>query len=362
MPKFTYLKDQSGNIIKFGPYNTMDEALKASQDYYQKNLKGTGSSWSDSSETDDKYPSSKSISSGTVSDSGTTSTTPTQTTTTNRTPGITSTNPNDYLIDEFGNITLKSTGQHVTENDAKELGLFNNISAIPKATVNYTGEGATGLQPGQPIKPEGIDQTDWNSVPVGMQTVLSAVNDFIKAQMEAGKKVPVVLTPDVLSSLWTEAQNDPVIQKYYGDLLRVGDSDFKNTISNLQQDYATLTSQYQRQFTQEDKDLADAEAAAGRVYSGFRKQAEDKLNAQQSDIIESTNKTAQRAAREAASAYEKRFGTSALQNAGIPTIAGSTYTPYGNIAGTLAQEKLADIEKKYQSLQKDKLLKMGATQ
>ena len=53
-----------------------------------------------------------------------------------------------YLIDSYGNVTNKSSGQYIDQSTFQKLGL--NASLIPKTTTVYTGSGAVQLTTAQP--------------------------------------------------------------------------------------------------------------------------------------------------------------------------------------------------------------------
>ncbi len=224
-------------------------------------------------------------------------------------------------------------------------------------------EPPSGWQASNTPSGSGISPEDWAKLSGGQQAALSSIWDFLKTQYEQNKQVPVELTGEQLDRLFEEAKADPVIQRYYGDQLKMGEADFRFAITQMQGGAEQERREREQKFLAEKKQLSEQEAEAGREYSGFRKQAQDKLALGQQGIIESSQRQLQRNLQTISSEFERKYGSEELSKLGGATIpgAGASYTPYGGIAGELPGMKTASIEDKYQSLIKDSLLRRGAT-
>ena len=180
------------------------------------------------------------------------------------------------------------------------------------------------------------------AIPAELQTPLAIFADVQQKNFESGK-VDLDIGAEMFNKALENAKSDPAIVAKYGDELNVAQEDLKRSIDVLKGEYTQETASQQRQFKQQDKDLAEAEAAAGRAMSGFRRQAEDRLKAEQGDIITSTRRALKQNVERLGSGYEQRFGTPALQKVGAPTVEDTSYTPYGNIKGTYDTSKEADV-------------------
>ena len=201
----------------------------------------------------------------------------------------------------------------------------------------------------------GISEEQYKNLTPGEQTAVLAIGDVLTKQIEAGKQIPVNLTPEDLSKLWSEAESDPVISQYYGDAIKVAGADFQQSLSQISGAFTQQEADYQRQFKEQQKNLAETEAEAGRAYSGFRGQAKEKLAKDQSSIIQSSRRQLQSDVYNLGSQFEKQFGTAALTAQGTPSVEGTSYSPYGGIAGSVNTQKLSDVENRYQNLQSNEL-------
>ena len=186
------------------------------------------------------------------------------------------------------------------------------------------------------------------------QTMFAAFGEIMKKKAEEGNPTPQTFTQEELDKFFTDAQNDPTINQYYKDQLRIGQTEFQRNIAYLQGDYETAKKLQESGYFDKQKQLATAEAEAGRANSGFRQQAKDKLATVQSATIESSRRTLQKNLESLGSSFEQKYGSS---NLSMSPIDQQSFTPYGNIAGQLEQNKLADIR----SLEQQSIAKSALT-
>lgn len=208
-------------------------------------------------------------------------------------------------------------------------------------------------------KPVGIPDDIWSQASEEQKAVIAGMSDVIQKQLDANQQIPVRLTPEELQKLYIEAQNDPVISKYYGDRLRMGQADLQHTLSTLSGAYNQEEQARMRQFEKDKENLDLAETNAGRAFSGFREQAKDMMAKGQSDIISSSRRQLKDTLYNLGSQFERTYGTKYTPGLNIST---EKYDNLGDIAGSEASGRLADTENKYQSLINNTLLQRGALQ
>lgn len=213
-------------------------------------------------------------------------------------------------------------------------------------TIAGTTSGAANLSPQEvdaQLQAWGIDP---NSVDPTMKSTLAAIGEVWSKQFESGR----VSSADVQAA-YNQALQDPDIIKKYGDALKIGQNDFNQAVMDYQSELTQGLSDYGRKFTQQNKELSEHEAAAGRALSGFREQAKQNLSADQSSIVESTRRTAQKAVTSLGKSFEKTFGTSAtpvgnmltFQNPLTQTNDNITYRPYEGITGSNPLQQTEDV-------------------
>lgn len=208
------------------------------------------------------------------------------------------------------------------------------------------------------LKDLGFSDSTINGLTDDQKHMFAAVGATIKSQYEANKVVPQTFTPEDLNRIFKEAQDDPNIKSFYKEQLRVGADDFTKAITSLGADYQAAKEENNRQFGFQTKELTESEAAAGRAYSGFRAQAQTRLKSDQNSIIESSKRQLQKELQGIGSGFEKTFGSDQLK--GLPTsVDGISYTPTGNVAGAMEQQRLADIRQKEQDILAKESLSRG---
>lgn len=249
-----------------------------------------------------------------------------------------------------------SDGKAINPNDPRVKG----IPTISDWARTYgTKEYPTLKEAFSIKKPLGIPDEIWAQASEEQKAVIAGMNDVIQKQLDANQQIPIRLTPEELQKLYKEAQTDPVISKYYGDRLRMGEADLQHTLGIIGGAYNQEEQAKLRQFERDKKNLALAEADAGRAFSGFREQAKDTMAKSQSDIISSSRRQLKDTLYNLGSQFERTYGTKYTPGLNIST---EGYSKLGDISGSEASGRLADTENKYQSLISDTLLKRGALQ
>lgn len=198
------------------------------------------------------------------------------------------------------------------------------------------------------LKALGLSEDTINSLSENDRIMFETIGKVIQTQIEQGNPPPPIFTTTDLDKILQDAQNDPQINQYYKDQALMGKQDFLNTIGSETGEYNQTRAKQEADFVQAKKDLAEREAAAGRAYSGFRTQAEQRLATDQAGIVESTRRTMQQNLNAAGSAFEKNYGSTALRAAGVPSVDGLSYNPYSatlghDVAGINERNKQADI-------------------
>mgnify|MGYP001617572262 CR=1 FL=1 len=182
----------------------------------------------------------------------------------------------------------------------------------------------------------------------------AALGETLTKQYEQNKIIPPTFTSEDLDRIFKEAQTSPDIADYYKEQLRVGQEQFTRNLQATQKEYTAEELDRQKKFEQEKLTLSEQEAAAGRVFSGFREQAKERLGAAQTGIIESAKRQQEKALRAYAEPFEQKYGTTALGQ-----VAG--YTPIGGITGTQESARLASIRDREVALRERESLSKGIT-
>ncbi len=262
------------------------------------------------------------------------------------------------------------TGELVAFSSPQQLqqyfpqGVQKNAPQLP-TNIDSSKANAT---PGQVVSPFGQQsQLDPNKVasfdpsqfgiPLDQWKLLSpAEQSLVETQYHLGQQAYAQgqsnysINAKSLQDALTAAQSDPQIKAKYGDAAIVAQQDLQNSLGFINAEYAQNSGLVNTQQEQERKALSEQEAAAGRAYSGFRKQAEERLGKQQNAVIQSSKRQLEQQVRGLGSAYERQFGTPALSNIPPVTAGGSTYQPYGGLTGQIPASKSADIANRQQQI------------
>lgn len=190
---------------------------------------------------------------------------------------------------------------------------------------------------------------------------------YLKKQQEINGSTGIANKDAFLQSL-EKARIDPEIKAKYGDIQNVDTFNFNQSLANSQFS-ANETSKLQKtQFENEQKALADKAAEAGLAFSGFREQAKGQLGQQQEGVITSSRASLQQELTKNAAELQAKYGTlgtsgiTSFGNLGTPTSM-SYMNPLtganeqinanlmsGDIQGTLAPSKTADVLQKAESI------------
>jgi len=262
----------------------------------------------------------------------------------------------------------------------------------------------------------GISAPDWSSFSPQTQAVVSTLANYSNVLAQRNQIMPMDLSKKTLKKLWDKAQNDPTIKKYYAQDLQIGTKTLQDNMHIQKQLYQTANEQSTQQYVDSKKQLDQAKAAAGQVYSGYRSQAHKELDKQQTDVLASSRAQMQNTVNSLESQFEQTYGSKALAALGLgdttvstgadyadfvnrmnvfnkearlplipvpsqtqasstggisetspgftpigsqsnwqlPSVDAVSYTPIGGLAGTEAQQQLADIEAQFQSNIADK--------
>ncbi len=189
------------------------------------------------------------------------------------------------------------------------------------------------------------------------RATLSAVADVAASAAATGKP------PVSFSEALTLASKDPNIVAKYSDMSRLDTNAFQQSLDQLRTSVSTTGQNQQTQFENERKQLAEANAAAGTAYSGFRGKAQKQLAQQEQGIVTSSRSQLQKNLSDLTSSFESKYGSAATNpatasfidpfassnvslsgqkttGAGPTSLTGSTV---GGITGTVAPAKAGDI-------------------
>lgn len=226
-------------------------------------------------------------------------------------------------------------------------------------TGGTTGTSGTGGTTGT-TGTSGTAGTPSTDTAAMQKAILSAVADIAANAAAIGK--PTVSFAEALSL----AAKDPNIVAKYSDALKLDSQAFQQSLMQLQQATDTNQRLQQTKFENERRQLADASAAAGQAYSGFRGRAQKELAASENGIVQSSRAQTQKSLQDLTTAFESKYGSaatppatatfldpSASADVGISGLAapggGGTSTLAGQMAGGITGSepinKAADINK-----------------
>ena len=235
----------------------------------------------------------------------------------------------------------KILGTNSTDTSSK-------ITSAPAQPTNHqTTTPATPASTTTPFSPSAAGITDdlWKQLDPGTQAFVESVYKTTTSQYNSGM-VNVSINQDLLNKAMANAATDPEIISKYGDA-------FNQTQQSLVQNLGQINAEFNQQAaltaTQQQADKkaqAEQAAAAGQTYSGFRAQAQQKLQAEQSGVIESSRRQLQNQLNTLGSSVESQYGTAGLNKFAPITAGGLNYTPTGNITGTIGASQKADIQAK----------------
>ncbi len=145
------------------------------------------------------------------------------------------------------------------------------------------------------------------------------------------------------------AANDPNIISKYADQAKLDANAFQQSLQQIQTATSTTAQNQKTQFENERKQLADASAAAGQAYSGFRNKAQQDLAQNEQGIVTSTRSQLQQNLQDLTTQFESKYGSAAATAATASyvdpyaasniSVAGQyspTTAPASTLSGTLA--------------------------
>lgn len=188
----------------------------------------------------------------------------------------------------------------------------------------------------------------------------SLTGEYLKKQTDLGN-VTAQNNAASLQQAYTAALNDPTLKAKYSDIQNSDQANFSNNLQAFQTGLDVDSANQKLSFQKAQKDLADQAAAGGQAYSGFRNQAKQQLDTQQSGIVTSTLSNIKQNLQASGAPLEQYYGTSQFNKLfggeGINymnPLTNSTqtvdYNPIGGISGTLTPEKSADVNARQQSI------------
>jgi hypothetical protein len=137
---------------------------------------------------------------------------------------------------------------------------------------------------------------------------------------------------------------DPNIKATYGDAAALAAKDLAFSLQQITNNQQTGQAALAATQTQQQQALQQQIQGAGGIISGFNKQAQNQLQAQQADVIQSTRSQLQQQIQTLGSNYESQYGSafpgtggSSTITAGGPLTGQVTYNPTGGIIGTQNQ-------------------------
>ncbi len=243
-------------------------------------------------------------------------------------------------------------GQYVgfqTEDQFKQAGGdFNNVQIIktaPDSFIAYPDYLKTPSSGTFDYKQWGITDAQWNAIDSATQAFVASTAGILKSQYDQGQ-ANASINSDLLNKAMAAAANDPDIKAKYGDSLAMAQSSLQKNLGFINEEYGQTLTQEQKDWELASKNLKEQQAAAGTAYSGFREQAQQKLDTDQSGIIASTKRSLQQNLNALGQGIESQFGSGALSNFAPLTSQGLSYTPAGGIMGTDPLAKKADVYNK----------------
>lgn len=252
-----------------------------------------------------------------------------------------------YVQTDNGDVYDTTTNQKIDQTTFQNLHL--NSALIPKVPQAPGGTSTTGssVDFNNPkwYQTFGITDAMWGQLDPATQSFVKSTASLVQTQYDQGV-VNASINADLLNKAMTAAASDPDIKAKYGDALTIAQQDLQKNLALINTSYASQDQITRATQAKEKKDLAETEAAAGRTYSGFRKQAEDLLATNQSGVITSAKSQLQQKLNTLGSSLESTYGTAGLSKFDPISAGGLDYTPYGGITGSEAASKKADIEAK----------------
>lgn len=265
----------------------------------------------------------------------------------------------------------------VSALNSVQAGTFNsntsgNIKLTPEQQAVYdkaTGAGGTSSSGGTgaggatdtTTTDTGEDPqiTAWkNALTDQYKALYEPMMEWLKLQKEQGNVVrPDLDVSKLVPQFLAEAQKN--LDPYYAELIRQNQQDLTIANQQLQTDYEKTIGREQPQFQQNLENQDITEANSGTAFSSGRVQRENQIITGQQNKLSDYFDTAQRGAEQNAIASERKIGSRAFSELGIPSLqqyavqprtiaptgsfassgSRSLYTPQGSLEGSLPIEQ-----------------------
>lgn len=240
-----------------------------------------------------------------------------------------------------------STEAQTQQNQQQSTGLDQTAIDGLKQTFGWTDE-----QIQQQYKENPTEISQW-----------AMVGEYLKKQADLGVATQAA-NAQAITDAFEKASNDPLIAQKYKELSEFDHQTFQQALNNYQANANTEATNNQMQFENDRKQLAEAAAAKGQAYSGFRNQAQEQLGKTEGGIVESSRRTLQNNLNNLTSSFEQKYGTAATTpatstfndpfassnislsgqyNPATNANTNLTGTTIGGVTGTVAGQKASDI-------------------
>ncbi len=206
----------------------------------------------------------------------------------------------------------------------------------------------------------GLSSGTISALSPAQKETLASMGSAIQLQYDNGKEVPTVLTQPDLDRIFQEAQDSPDIDEFYKNNLRLGGEELKRTVNFLTGEWNQFSKENATNYELDKKRLSEEAAAAGRAFSGFRGQAKEQLDNENAGVIESTRRSLARNLDTLGTSFEQKYGTGSLPT-GLLELGGEKYTPYGDVPGTEAANRLGDVRDRNSELIQEEFTRRGTS-
>lgn len=215
--------------------------------------------------------------------------------------------------------------------------LNSNPDTLAKYATVTTGE-SNSIDPTDlwsSASKTGITQDIFGKLNPTQQATIAALGDSVGTLYSSGS------TGVTLSDALKTAANDPTLTAKYADALNLDTSDFSQGLLNLQQSVSTEAETQRMQFERDRKALAEANAANGTAYSGFRQQAQTDLATTEAGIVTSSRSRNQANLDNLKKNFAAKYGSAATPSATIQA-PNPLFTAGVGIAGTTNPDSTTD--------------------
>jgi hypothetical protein len=204
----------------------------------------------------------------------------------------------------------------------------------------------------------GFTDAQISGMSAGDQANWAMTGTYLKKQSDLAATTASI-NAQTFNDAYTKALNDPQIAAKYADLATTTAGDFANNLQQISLNAQLTSQQQQAQMQQAQANQEKQFGGAGTAYSSFRGTAQQQLDTSNQGVIKSTASQIQQQLRTAGAGAEKLYGSNyaPLQGASAQYINPLTgevqtigYQGYGNLTGTAAQQKEADVLARQQQI------------